>query len=420
MGLFSLAKIGAVSVPINNSFKSKEIKHYVDFSKPELFITGKKTSSKLNGILDKSKIVEFDILKFNSDSYENINQKNTNIHDNAIYLFSTGSTGKPKCVARSHKNMIALADNHTSSIDWDVRDRILFVIPISHTYGLGNFISSIRAGCTCYLMEEFNRRKTMRCLTKNKITIFPAVPFMLDILSRSRVSNDDDFSKLRYVISAGAPLNMNTFYSFYNTFHVYPRQLYGSSETGVMAINLHEDIEKYKMSVGRPVKNVEIKILDDSNEELGKNTLGEIVVKSPSMTDEYVDSPVESEKSFRNGFYHTGDLGMIDEDGYIFIKGRKKLFINISGNKVDPYEVEDVIESHQNVREAVVVGVINEMGNEVVMVVIVGENISRKEIVDYCKDKISDYKIPKIIEFRSSLPKSPTGKVLRDKIRRNG
>ena len=415
VSLFSSGKLGAVCVPIDCTSGTEELRHYLEFSRPALIVTNDDFAEIVTRVAGNIKTVcvtrenflKVDLPVSFADS----------LSSEAIYLFSTGSTGRPKCVARNHRNMIELARNHTATISWNREDRILFSIPISHTYGLGNLISALSVGACCYLLQEFTRKDVLTLTEKEEITVLPSVPFTLETLARRKSSGSYSFPKLKHVISAGAPLNEKTFYAFHSAFGVYPRQLYGSSETGVITINTAENIEEKRLSVGVPVKNVNVKVISESGCELACGQLGEIIVKSPSMTSGYVDLPEETERTFIDGFYYTGDIGMFDKDGYLFIRGRKKLFINISGNKVDPHEVENLLMTHEKITEAAIVGVPGPNGREEVKAFIVADGLSRREIVDFCRGKISSYKIPTGIDFIKSLPRSPAGKVLREKLK---
>jgi long-chain acyl-CoA synthetase len=161
-----------------------------------------------------------------------------------------------------------------------------------------------------------------------------------------------------------------------------------------------------------------VRIFREDGGEADINEVGEIAVKSPSMTTGYYGLVEETKRVFRNGYYFTGDLGKIDEEGYIYIVGRKKLIINVAGNKVDPIEVENLLLNHPKIKEAVVLGVKDNQGNESVKAVIVPRgNMVAKEVYDYCKGHISDFKIPRIVEFRDQIPKSPTGKILREHLK---
>lgn len=415
VSVFSIARLGAACVPIDSACGTEEMRHYLEFSKPALIVTDESLAHTANAVSGGINTVCVTRDNFLGDAPAG--PPGNHPSEKAIYLFSTGSTGKPKCVARSHANMIALARNHTATINWDSGDRILFSIPISHTYGLGNFVSALSVGACCYFLPRFTRKEVLGVLEEEQITVFPAVPFMLETLARSASRGDYNFPRLKHVISAGAPLPEETFFSFHRAFSVYPRQLYGSSETGVMAINIAENIEEKRLSVGVPVENVVIRVISETGSELPVGQIGEVIIRSPSMTDGYVDFPEETERVFVDGFYHTGDLGMFDGDGYLFIRGRKKLFINISGNKVDPFEVENLLMTHGKIMEVAVIGTSGAGGREEVKAFIVADGLTRREIVDFCRGKISDYKIPAKMEFVDALPRSPAGKVLREKLR---
>ncbi len=298
----------------------------------------------------------------------------------------------------------------------DKSEKILFTLPISHTYALGNFIAAIKSAMTCYLQGDFNRKKVTQIIEKEKITIYPCVPFILNVLSESNI-DPKSFKSLKLVISAGAPLSIEVFDKFSEKFGIHPRQLYGSSETGVISINLEKDITSTLGSVGKPVKGVTVKIIREDGEEADTDEKGEIIVKSETMTTGYDNMPEETKEIFKNGFYYTGDLGYVDKHGLIYIKGRKKLMINISGNKVDPTEVENILSSHPKVKEAAVIGITHQSSHESIKAFIVcNEKTEKGEIIVYLKNKIVDYKIPNIIEFVENIPKSPTGKILRNKL----
>lgn len=412
--LFAAARLGAVSVPVDAASGSEEIRCCVEFSRPVLAVT----TPALEGVL-RSAVADARAVAVTRADFEGEGPAafpDVSAGSEAVYLFSTGSTGRPKCVARTHRNMTALARNHTATMDWDRGDRILFSVPISHTYGLGNFVSAVSVGACCCLVSGFARREVLETLERERITVFPAVPFMIETLARSKISAGYDLSSLRHAISAGAPLGEAAFFSFHRAFGTYPRQLYGSSETGVMTVNLAEDIVEKRLSVGRPVKNVEIRVISESGRPLPAGSEGEIAVRSPSMTDGYVDFPEETARAFRDGFYRTGDIGTFDGDGYLFIRGRKKLFINVSGNKVDPCEVENLLVTHERITEAAVVGVSEGAGGERVKAFVVADGLCRRDVADFCGGKLSAYKIPSKIEFVDSLPRSPAGKILREKL----
>ena len=424
LSFFSCLNIGAIAVPINPKFKKNEIQYYINDSNPKLIITSDtlrtvllETNNKLEKKIISLKGEEVDLDIFNHKYLGGkLNINSINEKDKAIYLYSTGSTGIPKRVTRTHKNLISLANNHSETVGLDKSEKILFTLPISHTYALGNFIAAIKSAMTCYLQGDFNRKKVTQIIEKEKITIYPCVPFILDVLAESNI-DPKSFKSLKLLISAGAPLSKEVFDKFSEKFGIHPRQLYGSSETGVISINLEKDIISTSGSVGKPVKGVTVKIIKEDGKDANTNEQGEIIVKSETMTTGYDNMPEETKEVFKNGFYYTGDLGYVDKNGLIYINGRKKLMINISGNKVDPTEVEKILSSHPKVKEAAVIGISHQSSHESIKAFIVcNEKTEKGEIIVYLKNKIVDYKIPNIIEFVENIPKSPTGKILRNKL----
>jgi long-chain acyl-CoA synthetase len=340
---------------------------------------------------------------------------NIDAGQDVMYQFSSGSTGKSKRIARTHYNLVCEAEDLGATIGLSNKDRVLTVIPLFHTYGLGNcLLAPIHAGGKIVILEEFRPREVIGVLEKEAITVFPGVPFMFSILADTLVDKEVNFPSLRLCISAGAPLPRETFERFYKRYQIYVRQQYGSTETGPLAINLDENIVGSAESVGLPIRNVKAEIFSEDGNKLKNGEIGEVAVKSPAMTRGYFNAEAVTRESFRDGYFFTGDLGRKDEKGRLYIIGRKKLFINTATHKVDPSEVEDLLSSHEKVSEVVILGEKNHYGDEVVKAVIVPKiECDETEIIEYCRGKIADFKIPRIVEFRKEIPKSPLGKVLR-------
>jgi long-chain acyl-CoA synthetase len=224
-----------------------------------------------------------------------------------------------------------------------------------------------------------------------------------------------DVSSLRLCFSAGTALPRSTFEAFGERFGVLVRQLYGSTETTVIAANLSADPVATFESVGRPVAGVDVAIVDDEGAPLPVGETGEITVASPAATQGYAEMPELNEVAFRDGHFFTGDLGRLDEDGLLYVVGRKKLLIETGGFKVDPIEVEAVIDDHPAVAESVVVGVETEIPGEqrVKAVVVRAGECEERELVAFCRERLANFKLPQSVEFRDEIPKSPLGKVLR-------
>jgi len=240
------------------------------------------------------------------------------------------------------------------------------------------------------------------------------VPFMFSMLAKTNFRKRPDFSSLRLCVSASAPMPRKLNQEFYDKFGIYVRQLYGSTETGTISVNLSPDIEESLESVGRPIGGVELDVITDDRRIANAGEMGEVAVKSPGAIRGYDGLDEVNKEVFRDGYFFTGDLGKKDKEGLLYLVGRKKFFINKGGYKIDPREIEELLERYPSVEEAVVLGLPTSYGDEKVKAVIVPNGpCTEQEIIEYCRGKIADFKIPSLIEFRDSLPKSPTGKILR-------
>jgi len=332
--------------------------------------------------------------------------------------FSSGSTGRPKRLDRTNAQCLAEAESYLA-LGLTPEDKILSLVPLFHTWGMGACLfGSAISGATLVILEDphpflLRRHRALELLERERITVLPGVPFNYRLMAES--PTDADLSSLRLAFTAGMAMPRETFETFGERFGVLVRQLYGSTETGMISANLSDDPVSTFESVGTPVKGVEITIVDDEGEPLPTGETGEVTVKSPSSTEGYGDLEELNKVAFRDGRYFTGDLGRLDEDGMLYLEGRKKLLIELGGFKVDPIEVEAVLESHPAVAESVVVGVDTERaGEQRVKAVVVREGeCDEGELLAYCRERLANFKIPQGVEFREEIPKSPLGKVLR-------
>jgi long-chain acyl-CoA synthetase len=327
-------------------------------------------------------------------------------HEPFVSMFSSGSTGRPKRLERTHGQLWAEAESY----DW-IRpdDRLFCAIPLFHTYAMGCcLIAAVRNGATLVFLEEMHpfvlwRRHALDLLEREAVTVFPAVPFVFRLLAEA--PGEADLSGVRLCFSAGTALARPTFDAFALRFGVPIRQLYGSTETGTLTANLDNDPAASFASVGRPVGDVRVEISDED----------EIAVSSPAMTSGYAGMEELNERVFRDGWYLTGDLGRLDDEGRLYVTGRRKLLIEVAGHKVDPVEVEDVVSAHPKVREAVVVAAAGGTGGEqtVKAVVVAGDGCGEQEVIEFCRARLANFKVPRVVEFRDEIPKSPLGKILR-------
>jgi long-chain acyl-CoA synthetase len=321
------------------------------------------------------------------------------------YQFSSGSTGRPKRLARTHGQLWAEAESYT----WIApEDRLFCALPLFHTYGMGCcLVAAVRNAATLVFLDSkhpflLSRARALQLLERERVTVFPGVPFHYRHLADTPMHAN--LSALRWCFSAGTALPRATFDAFARRFGIAVRQLYGCTEAGTLTVNLDPDPVATFASVGKPSGAVRVSVEDD-----------EIVVSSPAMTRGYSDDAELNRRAFRDGWFYTGDTGRFDQLGRLYVTGRRKLLIEVAGHKVDPLEVEDVLAVHPKVREAVVVGVPDgKDGEETVKAVIVPANHPQeRELIEFCSQRLANFKVPRVVEFRDEIPRSPLGKVLR-------
>jgi long-chain acyl-CoA synthetase len=428
ISFFAIAKLGAIAVPLNVQYKEQELAGYLRDSNPKVVIALSHLIPLIKEVISVIKNKECDVIgvpegRNESFSYQQVMKENFSFNktikllseNDVLCQYSSGSTGKPKRIIRTHSNLISEADNFNSTVNITSNDKILCVIPLFHAHGFGNcMLSSIYAGATLVILEDFNRHKVLKTIQDEQITVFPGVPFMFSILADTPLKVSMMLSSLRLCFSAGAPLSHEAFQKFLKKYGVPIRQLYGSTETGSVSINQDKNVSNTADSVGLPMRNVEVEIFGEKGEILQPNEIGEIGIKSSAMIKGYSGSEDLNGQSFRNEYFFPLDLGKKDNNGNIYIVGRKTLFINTGGNKVDPSEIEILLCKYPKVKEVVVVGAKSYYGEGVIKAVIVPSAQCKEiEIIEFCKGKIADFKIPRVVEFRKEIPKSPLGKVLK-------
>jgi len=446
IAFYSLAQLNGIVLPLNHLFKAEEISYYISDSNARAIITDMKRAELCRNVIAKldkeiELIVVDGIHPFSRYFYELMIPEETEIYDSAassfegdlLYQYSSGSTGRPKKVCRTQYNLSQEVKNFTATAGITSADTILCTVPLYHAHGLGNcLLAATCKGATIVILEQvvqkgipvevpfvFRRTQVLELIEKEGVTILPAVPYILNTLAETPSNIQVDLSTLRLCFSAGNFLSKDIFEKFLQRFGIPIRQLYGCTEAGSVSINLDAEPEKTLDSVGIPMQNVEIKIIGEAGNELPIGAIGEVVIKSEALTSGYSNMRELNQQAFKGGCFFTGDLGKKDEFGRLYITGRKKILIDTGGHKIDPIEIEDILVNHPKVKEAVVVGVKGDFAGELVKAVIVQkerEICENNEILSYCKQRMAEFKIPKIIEFRDEIPKSPLGKILRKEL----
>ena len=416
VGAFAAFALDTILVPLNPRFKEEELRHYLQLSRPTALLYPQSMQALID-TLDVPSVVRATSTEAVS-VVEAADQPPTGSDKlTGIYMFSSGSTGKSKRVTRTQAQVLGEYRALAATIALSASDRILCTVPLFHAHGFGNALlaSLLSGGRLVLVTSEFNARATMQALTSQAITVYPAVPFMFKMLADTRFQTPPDLSALRLAFSAGAALPEAVSKKFNEVFAKPVSQLYGSTETGAISINVLHPLDK-PTTVGRPLHGTRIEIRDENGRKLAANENGEVWVAAGTATSAYDGLADMTAECFSDGCFFTGDMGTLDADGDLTITGRKKLLINVAGYKVDPLEVEEVLARHVQVSDVVVIGVEHAGAGEKIKAVVVLKEpgaAASQELIDYAAAHLAEYKVPKLVEFRPEIPRSPLGKVLR-------
>ena len=340
--------------------------------------------------------------------------------DTAVIVYTSGTTGRPKGAELSHFCVYMNADTPGRLFGYVENDISLVMLPLFHVYGMASVLNvAVHFGATMTLIPRFDPVKVMEVIQRDRATVFVGVPTMFISVLHHPDRGKYDLSSLRVAVSGGAPIPAEVIDEWERTFPgVVILEGYGLSETcSTATFNVSEE-ERRVYSVGKPIYGVEVEIWDSGLNPLppGEEHVGEVVVRGFDVMTRYHNNPQATEEAFAGGFLHTGDLGYVDEDGFLFIVDRKKDLIIRGGYNVYPREVEDVVYQHPAVMEAAVVGIPDErLGQEVKAYVALrpGQRATEAEIIEFVKERVASYKYPRSVEFREHLPMNATGKILK-------
>jgi acyl-CoA synthetase (AMP-forming)/AMP-acid ligase II len=338
-----------------------------------------------------------------------------------LLLQSSGTTGAPKIVLRSAASLDAVAEAMVEGIGFGPRDHVLLPIPLCHSYGIEHgLLAPVWAGSCVHLTRGFDLRLVLSELTEGSITIFPGVPFMYETLART--GEPRTLPALRRAYSAGGPLPTGMFDAFRARFGVSVSQLYGATEIGSVMFNDPDGPAPFDpASVGRAMRGVDVRVLDVDDpcpdRPLPPGAEGQVAVRADSMMSGYLRDDAQK-TPLLGGFFLTGDLGRLDDNGRLTLTGRIKLLIDVGGLKVNPLEVEAVLAQHPDVAACVVLPVrVSETVCRLKAVVQPrdpdGAGPTAGSLRQFARARLTPYKVPRVFEVRKDLPRSPTGKILR-------
>jgi long-chain acyl-CoA synthetase len=341
--------------------------------------------------------------------------------DTAVILYTSGTTGTPKGAELTHANLGRNAQVATQLFDLDAESMTLGSLPLFHSFGQTCALNaSLLAGASVTLLPRFDPGKALEIVERDQVGVFMGVPTMYNALLNHPDRARFDVSSLRTCVSGGASLPMELLHAFEQEFGCKILEGYGLSETSPIASFNHPDRERKPGSIGTPIEGVEMKLVDSADGDVALGEVGEVVIRGHNVMKGYWRKPeATAEAISADGWFHSGDLARIDEDGYFFIVDRKKDMIIRGGYNVYPREIEEVLYSHPGVREAAVVGVPHhELGEEVGAAVVLqpDADVTEDELRDFVKGQIAAYKYPRVVWFVDELPKTATGKILKREI----
>ena len=433
IAFLAIGKLGAVPVPINTFLKKHEIEYILDHSDAKVLITQDKFHNELIDVFQNTKIEKI----IWHGNYKNLDQKNLlfeegltiedyehikpqgALDDVAVIIYTSGTTGKPKGVMLTYKNIFSNLINIEKVVPLSRKDRFIVYLPMFHTFTLtATVLLPIYFGSPIVIIKSILPfSNILKQTLLKRVTIFMGVPEVYNALSRAKLPwYFMWFNKLKAFVSGAAPLSESTLKRMREKFRKVPLlEGYGLSEASpVVSINR---MEKQKpLSVGPPLPDYNVKIVDDELMEVPVGEIGEIIVKGDNVMKGYYKNEAATEETIVNGWLLTGDMGYVDKDGYIYIVDRKKDLIISKGINIYPREIEEVLTTHPDIEEAAVVGKKDETHGEMPVAfikLVENSSLTEKDVRLYLKDKLANYKIPKNYYFVEDMPRNATGKILK-------
>ncbi len=428
-------KIGAVIVPVTPMLNAREVNYLLMDSEAKVALT---TPVLAGRIAEAAQGVEtfkhlLVIGESNIPGAVNISGPlktvtavqslaNRDDDDMALLLYTSGTTGRPKGVMLTHSNMLTNAQAVAKMTDqMEPGISTMHILPLSHSYGVMMMNVGYIFGVTSAVLSHFDPLKALQTIQQYKVRRFSAVPTMLTYLINHPERTKFDTSSLDKVVSGGAALPNEVRLEFERLFNCEVREGYGLSETAPTATGYGEGEEYRPGSVGRAIPGVKVCIMDFNNHPLMPGQLGEICIQGPNVMKGYWKNDDATNEVISEGWFHSGDIGYMDEDGYVFITDRKKDLIIKGGENISPREIEEAIHEHPAVAECAVVGVPDPIFGENIWAVIVpkpGQTATEDEIKEHTARYVTKFKVPAEVIFTSYLPKNPVGKILKKDVRK--
>jgi long-chain acyl-CoA synthetase len=423
---YGILRAGGVVVPMNVLLKEREVGFYLSDSDARLVFAWHQFADAAHAGSDEAHADcllvepgEFEALLGRSERGEEVVERSGG--DTAVILYTSGTTGTPKGAELTHDNLRRNVEIAAGLFGVDRDTVTLGALPLFHSFGQTcGLNTTIRAGGCLTLIPRFEAGRALEIIQRDRVAVFEGVPTVYAALLSHPRRADFDTSTLRVCVSGGAALPVEVMRNFERAFGCSILEGYGLSETSPVASFNHPERQRKPGSIGTPVAGVHMKLVGEDGGEVPPGEVGEVAIRGHNVMKGYWRRPEATADAIRDGWFHTGDLARVDDDGYFFIVDRKKDMVIRGGYNVYPREVEEVLYEHPAVREAAVIGVPHpELGEEVAAAValVAGAEVEEREIVQFVKAQLAAYKYPRLVWFVDELPKGPTGKILRREVR---
>ncbi len=358
---------------------------------------------------------DIDALESDVESFDTANRS---ADDTAVVVYTSGTTGRPKGAELTHSNLLIHALMIRNNGGWRDDEVLLVSLPLFHIFGqVCQMAAGLSGGATLVLLPKFDAAAVLSLIERERVTRFSGVPTMYWALlahAEAEGIGREAMASIRGLTAGGAPMPVDIMTRFDDRFGTEIREGYGLSETSPAATNHAPGIRRKTGSVGLPLWGVQVRVVDDAGNEVPSGERGEVVIRGHCVMKGYLNDPQATAEAFRGGWFHTGDIGTLDGDGYLFIVDRKKEMIIRNGMNVYPREVEEILMSHPEVSLAAVIGVPHdEHGQEVKAVAVraPGSQIRESSLIEWARARMGAHKYPRVVEFRDALPMNATGKI---------
>jgi acyl-CoA synthetase (AMP-forming)/AMP-acid ligase II len=429
---FGLGKIGATMVPVNYRLAGPEIQYILSDCESNVLVFGPEYAEVIDSIRNDIPAKEFIAISADppqwAKSYEALIGDASDGEpeiaggddDTLTILYTSGTTGRPKGAELTHAYYYWNSVNLMSTLGLDIGTTNLVALPLFHIGALAAPPWVVHSGGKVVLLRTLDPQRFLELIEEENVTGFGSVPQLLDFLKLVPDFEKYDWSSIRTIMVYAAPVPV-TLIKEYEAVGIEVRQLYGLTECNTGTVLDSENAIEKAGSCGRPFFHTEVRVVDESGRDLPAGEKGEVLLRAPNMMKGYLNRPEETAAAIKDGWLHTGDIGKMDEDGFLYILDRKKDMIISGGENIYPAEIEDALLNNPKVADVGVIGYAHEKWGEAVKAIVVvkeGQTLTEEELIEWCRGKIGKFKIPKSVVVTDAIPRTPTGKILKTELRK--